>query len=128
MILSSIGNSAVLVTYRITRHSNSFLIAKHLVIVLVTYRITRHSNKNSFANTHFRVLVTYRITRHSNKRTVLLAFALVLVTYRITRHSNLKFWRERHVLTIRLFYKHLHKTSIYISILTYFFIIFKYFT
>ena len=56
----------VLVTYRITRHSNIISDYALLKVVLVTYRITRHSNRYwSFLKSFF-VLVTYRITRHSN--------------------------------------------------------------
>ncbi len=35
-------------------------------LVLITYRITRHSNLRSFLFGSLSVLITYRITRHSN--------------------------------------------------------------
>ena len=58
------------------------------IMVLVTYRITRHSNERVKPARRENVLVTYRITRHSNICVKSLRLVAVLVTYRITRHSN----------------------------------------
>ena len=94
--------------------------------VLVTYRITRHSNIVDCYFVKDGVLVTYRITRHSNLRFAALAFVVVLVTYRITRHSNLKSYGvnaayRQYGYSISPF------KVLYALILTYFFVIFKYF-